>query len=582
MSQRIFSNYSWLAIPLLILMLTSCGDDKSATAPVIPDTVIADNVHVLGAGTAVPLDSIGAGPLGPVYCFSYTGPAPDIKVGDIVVGTDSGGFLRTVTAVAKTDSTLSLGTDDASLTDAIIKGSLQTTIPLTTNRFAAPAAASIPIPSDTIDLSGVVIYSTIVGTITITDGFIYFKPDLDIGFNIEDQSLSAFHAVADGELSAHMDVHVDLDSSLLIDSYGKVASLPLVSQTVYVGAVPVVIETVLEFYVGTIVDTYSENLDVNTGFATTVTAEFGSRYDVGVWSSVWNQTSLPAMHETTAGLDKKFSIRASLFPQLVVTLSSMQGPWLRLEPYLIYSSTSDPLCRSWEQESGVRCMTLCPMQYLDSEMSGHSDFESWDTLLAGDTVCVEDVIVPLSVGNYWIFDDVVKLGISDSETVSYAGQNYIVYHWNWYNSDGTPGDSYYLVRNDTDGFWLMGSTGWDPMLQPSLTLRYPAAVGETWDYWDNGTHTFQCVSTNQTITAPAGTFTCYVYQELETSAAPAGFMPSGRLGPFVSGRRQSTTTGADAISYYLYFAPGVGYVGSGDTPDGTGPATSLLTEFYVQ
>ena len=123
MTHPILRKCGWPLTSILFLVAVSCSGDDSVTAPVQPDAVIADNVHVLGAGTAVPLDSV----LATTYYFSFTGTAPDIQVGDIVVGADSSGFLRSVTSVTTGTSHLVIGTDFASLTDAML---LLTALPL--------------------------------------------------------------------------------------------------------------------------------------------------------------------------------------------------------------------------------------------------------------------------------------------------------------------------------------------------------------------------------------------------------------------------------------------------------------------
>ncbi len=174
------------------------------------------------------------------------------------------------------------------------------------------------------------------------------------------------------------------------------------------------------------------------------------------------------------------------------------------------------------------------------------------------------VIVPLEVGNYWVYSylepdgtpsgEVEKLGITGCSTITYQERQYLVYFWNWFETLDQPFDEFWLMNNQDDGLWMIGYA-WDSFdtaaYFPNLTIKYPAEVGDAWEYVDvEASVTMECVSTGSIIKTPAGTFECYAYLENE--------------------------------EYYVYFAPGIGYVGYGATIDGQDTEGFRLIEYHLE
>lgn len=176
-----------------------------------------------------------------------------------------------------------------------------------------------------------------------------------------------------------------------------------------------------------------------------------------------------------------------------------------------------------------------------------------------------DVIVPLTVGNYWVFsvlnpdgtpsEVTSTLGITGSSIVTYEDHEYFVYYWNWFDDFGYPSDDFYLMSNQNDGMWLIGYAwnSFDSVAYfPNLLLKYPANVGDTWEYYElAGWDTVQCVSTSSMIETFAGTFECYVYHH-------------------------------SFEEFYSYFSPGIGYVGNGYTIDGQDTEGYRLINYHLE
>jgi hypothetical protein len=146
------------------------------------------------------------------------------------------------------------------------------------------------------------------------------------------------------------------------------------------------------------------------------------------------------------------------------------------------------------------------------------------------------VIMPLAVGNQWVFIDSVfnesgalalvdtaTLGITGKKNVAYEGKSVEVFYWNWIYKE-TPDPIIWLCRNDAEGLNSYGLLASDSSysLKKSQWIKYPAAVGDSWKnysfvYDDSAkfflpdTSVYSCVSTNEKIKTAKGEMECYNY-----------------------------------------------------------------------
>ena len=195
-------------------------------------------------------------------------------------------------------------------------------------------------------------------------------------------------------------------------------------------------------------------------------------------------------------------------------------------------------------------------------------------------------LVPLAVGNQWTFTDSTFgtssvsvdssfLWITGTASIQYQGQTIDVYHWNWLdNRTMVPQHWKWLSRNEADGLYLFGGQSAKGIFQlgKSLSQKYPAAVGDSWQsisYLYRGsdstfrvgdTLTVHCLSTNEQVVTPAGTFAAQVttYQRTVTSG--------------------STVTVYDV---YLYHVPSVGYIGLTEKQAGKVTYRKLLRAYRI-
>lgn len=172
----------------------------------------------------------------------------------------------------------------------------------------------------------------------------------------------------------------------------------------------------------------------------------------------------------------------------------------------------------------------------------------------------KDNILPLSVGNKWIYiieysygqgDTIIWEVLSktdfniDGSKVTAYGMNYyikILPNYNW------------LFCNGPDGLYALGGiSDTDTLIIKDLKLKYPAIEGDSYQVLDmrysrsdeifyiKDTITYSVVSTSDTLVTPAGTFSgCYVYNY--------------RI------KQADDVSGFD--DYYDYFVPRIGLVGT--------------------
>ncbi len=200
-----------------------------------------------------------------------------------------------------------------------------------------------------------------------------------------------------------------------------------------------------------------------------------------------------------------------------------------------------------------------------------------------------EAIVPLATGNFWTYVNYDSIGevtstrtleITGSDTIMYQNHEHEVYFWNWLDVEGQPSSTYWLVMNTDSGMVMAGYilNGEIDTTNTGLIFKYPANVGDTWDFGDRYfTWNMECVDTAQVIETPAGSFPCYVYKS--TIQGQKSYHLFDNIF-HLSGFQNLQGASANQDEFYLYCSPGIGYIGNGPTPDGSNRAGGLLLYKY--
>lgn len=137
----------------------------------------------------------------------------------------------------------------------------------------------------------------------------------------------------------------------------------------------------------------------------------------------------------------------------------------------------------------------------------------------------DDVLLPLTVGNYWNYkikhywEDSVTYSVSKKHVMEFEGEVFDAYEWNREDSDIR-----WLFTNKDDGLYLVGGySDHDIMVHPVLEYKYPAEKDESWQvprmvynlyenrFYFKDTITVTCVDNNKMVSTPAGSFNTHVY-----------------------------------------------------------------------
>ncbi len=156
-----------------------------------------------------------------------------------------------------------------------------------------------------------------------------------------------------------------------------------------------------------------------------------------------------------------------------------------------------------------------------------------------DTHVAPDIIYPLQTGNYWVYYlyqqnanaeslspyDSVIVSIKDTMWIAYEGlpvslaveseldlKNNVEYGIKW------------LYSNGSDGLYQFGGLyGQETTIKKILLLKYPTQQGDSWNvphlvfdlaskrFLISDSITYDCLSTWEKLTTPAGEFWCTVY-----------------------------------------------------------------------
>ncbi|MBC8346450.1 MAG: hypothetical protein ISR82_00490 [Candidatus Marinimicrobia bacterium] len=206
----------------------------------------------------------------------------------------------------------------------------------------------------------------------------------------------------------------------------------------------------------------------------------------------------------------------------------------------------------------------------------------------GCCLLAEDGLVPLSVGNYWAYQQKAYLGediIIEGSTVTFYGEivgdtiitfdghSHQTAIWNWFNPPSHDPTPYkWLYSNCKDGLFRVGGIApVDTLFRKNLYLKYPTQLGDKWEFplltYDfhtkeflfTDTLTYTCMATNEPFETPAGSFSCYVYHYRKKQA-------------------EDVLTISDI---YLYYVPGLGRVGSELKDNGVLKYRQVLYDYHL-
>jgi hypothetical protein len=276
--------------------------------------------------------------------FFYDGSsASPLDVGDIIVGTDGGGFLRRLTAVNEKNGAINTQTEFVSLAEAIDAGTLDADVTFTADDFAKSGVPLAKAGGATIDLSGLVLFSKDGVTVSISKGTIEIVPTITLDATFKGHELTSFKAVTEGDLTTDITVRVQATGTQTVSWETNIIP-PITKPFVfYIGPVPVVGTASLSFPFG-VAGTVQGTASIESGFDATTHIKLGTQLKDGAWSDISDLGSFePNAHPAVlsfgsdAGVDVYVKVCAGLNLYGASDLTGYVQPYIAADAQFIPS-----------------------------------------------------------------------------------------------------------------------------------------------------------------------------------------------------------------------------------------------------
>jgi hypothetical protein len=433
------------------------------TGPIVTKTtaIVYDSSTVLvDEQDSLSLSSVS----GSVYTYTYTGLPPDIKVGDIILSTDTAGYLRKVVSKTISGNQLILDTKQASLAEAFTRIVLDTTVTLSFSGSPGGGkntwgrqpylAPGVQIRAGEIILDGQTLFDGLVNgkhvSITIDSGSFSFQPSLNVGWDIGLFSQEV-HAIASG--TAALDLKPKIEASAAFSKSGEVliTYLPIPLEW---ASIPASID--FSLYAG-----YEASMNI-AGHATfdmsgQATVTVGGRYQDGDFSTIWETDSDWSAGSPVWGAEGNANAKVYLRPEISIKVLHVAGPYADVVPYLDFdgSVTLNPYCWEWGIYAGLEANVGLELDIFVYSKSFSKQLFSIEKKLAGGEDCPE--MPPTNVALQQ--NGGIATAISEG---TYLGQTQYAY----YANDGTSSTSwsdYYdmpaWLRIEFDRIYAIDSVG---------------------------------------------------------------------------------------------------------------------------
>lgn len=313
-----------LILLCLGLVWTGCEKESETDTP-NEDIILQDNTFVVDS-TQYNLTSTAAELQAGTYKFSFTGNAPDVVVGDIIVGAQDLGFLREVEVIITGTGQVTYQTSQASMTQLFKQGDIAFSMGLdSSTQFRSPQL--------TVTFPNRVLYNNNGITIEL-DGNASLETNLNFDFSFDDGALDKLVFETDNSnLSATITLSASANqASQLLNKKDTLAGFKktFVKWVPVAGfiPVPIVVEVSTNFEIN-----YGLNISggsASVSFVNNNTFSTGVRYENNQWTG--NNNFSPSYDIETTGLDGTIgaSLSADITPILDVKFYKVIGPYASL------------------------------------------------------------------------------------------------------------------------------------------------------------------------------------------------------------------------------------------------------------
>lgn len=241
-------------------------------------------------------------------------PGTPIEVGDIVAGSDGGGYLRRVVSVTQSGDRVETETAFVSLAEAVETGVLDGEVEWTARNFADAGAPLLRAGSTALDFSGTQIYHEDGLSVTITRGIVDFAPLMQLDAVWSDHKLRSLRSVTGGDMTIDFDIKLEVTGPIAITEEWMLweARQPFAFN---VGPVPVVGSARIGFPLG-IIGSFEGGAFVETGFDANTSVVLGGEYKNGQW------TDLTGANATAKGHAPRWGVEAGLGAEIYIKVQA--------------------------------------------------------------------------------------------------------------------------------------------------------------------------------------------------------------------------------------------------------------------
>lgn len=366
-TKRLSDLFLIITIVGILFVFGSCGggeDGGISGGDGGEDVIIPTTTKVLDQSTMQNLSDVS----GDSSTFTFDQSTPQLESlssGDVIVAGITNftpdGALRKVTGVSEIGNETVVYTTQATLVDAIEKGTIELTKTLTPNDISSASALKSSVtlivkklqtPETQapdgfyVDMKDVVLYDE-DGNLGTTDdqikanGSISINPSFNFNVEIEDFQLKQLSFINTTTESARLELKAEIE---ILDIHKKEEFVlykfkPII---IWIGNVPVWITPVLTVSVGL-------DGDVSSGITASVTQDAtltaGLTYNNGTLSPVSNLSASNFQFDSLSLLKEECSVKGFIGAQLSLLIYGVIGPYAEIDGYL--ELVADPLSSPW-------------------------------------------------------------------------------------------------------------------------------------------------------------------------------------------------------------------------------------------
>ncbi len=364
-----------LRVAVLVMILSMVSVTNCKKPP--EDNIINDRTKLPEENS----DLLSVLPEGDTLLLVYTPGAtkPALNAGDIVVGQAGEGYLKRIVSTSIRGDTLVLATEQASLTDAIEKCAIDTTLALsavsaemrsvraettyvggdgkeyrmviqsrgpTVRPLLDGKQFEVRLPNVRIEISNASGLAAYVAcdTIVLQKGL-----DVDLGLKIHGAEVTEFRAIGrSSEAVRFKGVKLGFVQSILsAEAQLKLATVPLGNVVVWIPTfppVPIVFLFELGVYVGLGADlSIDVSGEIRNDASVSCTTSVGARYENHSWQGVFERSMYGSADFSFLPVNITAEMQGFLQGSLDTKIYGVAGPSLYLKPYLYDEVTVPPI-----------------------------------------------------------------------------------------------------------------------------------------------------------------------------------------------------------------------------------------------